>query len=118
VLEEEGPTRHALAAETRWTTTASALLEPRRLPVDLLGECAVDYDARHVGLRDGALHYQRKCTGIPEPRRLYPASDDTFVMKEVDYFNMRFDRRPDGSVSRITGLYLDGRRDESLRDLY
>ena len=59
-------------------------------PLDLLGEYACDYDARHVELRDGALYYHHEGTGIPEPRRLYPVSDDTFV---------------------------DGRRDEGLRDL-
>lgn len=37
------------------------------------------------------------------------SGDDTFVMKEVDYFMMRFDRCSGESVSRITDL--DGQRD-------
>lgn len=106
------------ARRFRWMTEwIDGFLQPRTVPVERLREYAGDYDARHVELREGALHYRREGLGDSTSRRMYPISNDTFVLEDYDFFRLRFERGPDGVINRVTGLYLDGRRDESMRDL-
>ena len=85
------------------------------MTAERLREYEGDFDTRHVELRDGALFYYREGTDDPTPRRLYPISDDTFVLKDFDFFRLRFDRESDGTVHRVVGLYIDGNQDESPR---
>ena len=107
------------ARRFRWKAEwIDGFLNPQTLPVEMLLEYAGDYDARHVELRDGFLHYHREDAGDSTPRRMYPISNDTFVLKDFGFFRLRFERGPDGAVARVTGLYLDGRQDESIRDRF
>lgn len=101
----------------RWRLEwVEALLEPMEVPLERLEAYAGNYETRHVDLRDGTLYYYREGTPDPEPKRLYALSVNTFVMKEADFFRMRFERNLDGKVMRIRGLYMGGREDESPRD--
>ncbi len=61
------------------------------------------------------LFYSREGASTAEPRPLYALSDDTFVLKDVDFFKVRFARGDAGTVDRIVGLYLSGEQDESMR---
>jgi hypothetical protein len=67
-------------------------------------------------MRDGALYYFREGAEIQGQRRLHAISEDTFVLEDEDSFKLRFERGSDGTVSRVTGLYLYGQKDESGRD--
>ena len=90
-------------------------MDPPTLPAELLREYAGDYGERHVEMRDGDLYYYREGANIQSRRRLHPISENTFVLEDENSFKLRFERGPDGSVNRITGLYLDGQQDESRR---
>ncbi len=93
-----------------------ALLDPPTLPAELLREYAGDYGDRHIEMREGALYYFREGSATQNPRRLHAISEDTFVLEDEDSFKLRFERGSDGSVNRVTGLYLYGQKDESGRD--
>jgi hypothetical protein len=86
------------------------------LPAELLREYAGDYGERHVEMRDGALYYFREGAATQSPRRLHAISENTFVLEDENSFRLRFDRGSEGSVNRVTGLYLDGQQDENGRD--
>jgi CubicO group peptidase (beta-lactamase class C family) len=101
----------------RWRLEwVGALLDPPTLPAELLREYAGDYGDRHVEMSDGALYYYREGAANQSPRRLHAISENTFVLDDENSFKLRFDRGSDGSVNRVTGLYLDGQQDESGRD--
>ncbi len=101
----------------RWRLEwVGALLDPPTLPAELLREYAGDYGERHVEMRDGALYYFREGAAIQSPRRLHAISENTFVLEDENSFRLRFDRGSEGSVNRVTGLYLDGEQDENGRD--
>ncbi len=105
------------ARRYRWKAEwIDGFLNPRALPAGTLREYAGDYDARHVELRGEALHYYRDDADDPTPRRMFPISNNTFVLKDYDSFRLRFERGPGGAVDRVTGLYENGRQDESIRD--
>jgi CubicO group peptidase (beta-lactamase class C family) len=93
-----------------------ALLDPVAVPADLLREYAGDYRERHVEMVDGALYYVREGSAVQTPRRLYAISEDTFILEDENSFRLRFERGPDGGVDKVTGLYLEGQKDESKRD--
>ncbi len=92
------------------------LLAPLSLPEEALRRYAGYYGPRHVELRDGSLYYYREGAADVTPRQLYAISDEVFVMKEADFFRLRFHSESDGTVRRITGHYIDGQQDESLRE--
>ena len=62
---------------------------------------------------DGRLTYSRH--GEP-PAALIALTPTIFQHGAADFFRLRFDTDGDGKVFRVTGMYEDGRRDESLRD--
>jgi len=114
---ERSPPGSQSERDFRWRLEwVEALLDPPTLPVELLREYAGDYGERHVELREGALYYFREGSATQNPRRLHAISENTFVLEDEDSFKLRFERGSDGSVNRITGLYLDREKDESGRD--
>ncbi len=106
------PREHHFRWRLEWV---GGLMDPPTLPAELLREYAGDYGERHVEMRDGDLYYYREGANIQSPRPLHPISENTFVLEDENSFKLRFERGPDGSVNRITGLYLDGQQDESRR---
>ncbi len=48
--------------------------------------------------------------------RLEPLGDDWFLVGELDYFRLRFERDDDGRVVRLVGVYDNGRTDANARD--
>jgi CubicO group peptidase (beta-lactamase class C family) len=114
---EHSPPGSQRERDFRWRLEwIGALLDPPTLPAALLREYAGDYGERHVEMRDGVLYYFRERAAIQNPRRLHAISEETFVLEDEDSFKLRFERGSDGSVNRVTGLYLDGQQDESERD--
>jgi tetratricopeptide (TPR) repeat protein len=87
--------------------------DPITLPVEKLKKFVGDYGPRHITMRDNTLFYARD-GGSEIP--LIPISEDTFALKGINYFQIHFVSDEKGEVVKIVGLYLDGRKDESLRD--
>ena len=101
-----------------WATEwVNAIKNPLKVSVDYLKKLEGDYSGRHIRLKDGALYYSRENTAIENYRKLYPLSEDTFVLKEISWFRLRFSKDKKGNIKKITGMYQSGRTDDSLRDL-
>jgi hypothetical protein len=85
-------------------------------PVDILPETmtryAGVYGPRHVTIKEGRLYYQRE--GRKE-YELTALSEDTFTLKTRGIFRLRFVLDESGKTTKVIGLYIDGRTDESLR---
>ena len=92
-------------------------LEAEKNPVTLdertLQSYAGTYGSRKVRLEGGALYYQRE--GRPE-YKLLPMGDDTFMIKETDYFRVKFNRNASGDVVEFVGMYDNGTTDSNKRD--
>ncbi|MDX1387567.1 MAG: serine hydrolase domain-containing protein [Acidobacteriota bacterium] len=102
--------------ELEWRLAwVAAVVEPRDVADTVLREYEGTYGPRRVELHDGVLFYSREGASTAAPRPLYALSDDTFVLKDVDFFKVKFARGAAGTVDRIVGLYLNGEQDESLR---
>jgi retinol-binding protein 3 len=70
------------------------------------------YGPRRVWVENGALHYQR----APQPAwRLAAYADDTFLLEGLESFRLHFVREG-GRVTKLVGLYQDGRITENARD--
>jgi len=105
-------------ADINWATEwVKAIKNPLKLSVDYLKKLEGDYSGRHIRLKDGALYYSRENASIENYRKLYPLSDDTFVLKEISWFHLRFSKDKKGNITKITGIYQGGETDDSLRDL-
>lgn len=76
----------------------------RREAAKLVGS----YGPRRISLEDGRLYYQRE----DGPRHeLSPMGDDRFLVGDIDFFRIRFERDASGRPVRLVGLYADGRTD-------
>jgi hypothetical protein len=49
-------------------------------------------------------------------RELIALSEDTFIIKELSYFRMRFEMDASGMPTKIIGMYEGGQQDESVRN--
>jgi CubicO group peptidase (beta-lactamase class C family) len=87
--------------------------EPVLIPEETLEKYAGDYGPRHVYLRQGRLFYQRD--GRKE-YTLMPLAQDTFSLVGYGVFRLRFVLDEKGKVTKVTGIYLGGQTDESIRD--
>ncbi|MCH5374391.1 MAG: hypothetical protein JJ992_10460, partial [Planctomycetes bacterium] len=75
-----------------------------------------DYGPRHITFDDGRLYYLRDNVEAKNRRELIPLSRDTFVMREIPYFRVRFELDESGRPTKIVGMYEGGAEDESPRD--
>ena len=82
------------------------------IPEDTLRKYAGVYGPRHVRIQDSRLYYQRE--GRKE-YELVPLSQDTFYLKNRGVFRMRFVSDESGKVTKVIGIYIGGRTDESSR---
>lgn len=71
-----------------------------------------EYGERKVIYDNGKLFYQR---GKRQLFEMTLISDDTFMIKEVDYFRVKFDKDSNGNIIGITGIYDDGNTDSTLK---
>lgn len=74
---------------------------------------AGDYGPRHVRMRNGELYYERD--GSTSSTRLTPLGDGVFALESSAVFRIRFVTGDDGRITKIIGLYADGRTDETPR---
>jgi CubicO group peptidase (beta-lactamase class C family) len=87
--------------------------KPILIQEETLEKYAGDYGPRHVYLRQGRLYYKRE--GRKE-YELLPLAKDKFALKGYGDFRLRFVLDKKGKVTKVVGLYLGGRTDESPRD--
>jgi retinol-binding protein 3 len=80
---------------------------------ELLKSYAGKYGERTVYYENGNLYYQRGSRQILE---LTSMSDDTFMLKEIPFFRVKFERDASGKVLSITGIYDNGSIDSTPRD--
>ena len=90
-----------------------AAAAPVTIPEATLRRYRGRYGLRKVTLRHGVLSYARR--GAGREYRLVPMTVDTFALHGLPTFRLRFVSDPDGTVTRVVGLYADGRTDESPR---
>jgi CubicO group peptidase (beta-lactamase class C family) len=93
-----------------------AVEEPASLESDYLAALAGDYGPRHITLDGGRLYYLRDGVAAKNRRELIPLSRDTFVIREIPYFRMRFELDESGRPTRIVGMYEGGAEDSSPRN--
>lgn len=95
---------------------AGRILEDRRHPAELspadLEEYTGTFGPRVIASEGGTLHYRR---GDGPPRELTPVGDDRFLVGDSLSFRVRFERDESGQVTRIVGLYADGREEPHER---
>jgi len=93
-----------------------AIENPPVLPTDHMKALAGDYGPRHIRFENGKLLYLRDNAAAKDYRELIPLSRDTFVIRELSYFRMRFELDASGMPTKIIGMYEGGAQDESVRD--
>lgn len=89
-----------------------AELNAFKADAETLGSFSGNYGERQVTLESGELFYQR--TGRPKVK-LIPMSEDMFMIKEVDYFRVKFIKDSNGNVVELQGLYDNGETDSSKK---
>lgn len=105
-------------ADIDWTMDwVKAIKNPLKLNMDYLEKLEGDFSGRHIRLKEGTLYYFRENASAENYRKLYPLSEDTFVLKEISWFRLHFSKDKKGNIIKITGMYQNGRTDDSLRDL-
>jgi hypothetical protein len=83
-------------------------LNPVVLSESELTQYTGSFGPRRIWREDGVLWYQRE----DRPRyQLVPMGDDQFMLLDLDYFRLRFERGDDGKVARVVGLYDNGYQD-------
>ncbi|MBD3257551.1 hypothetical protein GF377_03885 [candidate division GN15 bacterium] len=87
-------------------------LKAQREMVDLsteeLAEYTGEYGPRRIWLEDDHLKYQR---GEGAVMTLIPMGGDSFMLSEIDFFRIDFERNDDGDVIRLHGRYDQGHQD-------
>lgn len=72
------------------------------------------YGTRSIEFDNGQLYYSRaNRPGRPKLTRL---TESVFAVEGNDSFRIVFDTDGDGRAYKLIGMYLDGRRDENMRD--
>lgn len=90
----------------------NATLKDVNINTDVLKSFAGNYGERKIYYDNGKLYYQRNGK---QKFELTQMSEDTFMMKDVDYFRIKFSMDDKGNVSELIGMYDDGRSDRSER---
>lgn len=87
-------------------------LDAPEISLETLKSYEGEYGERKVTYENGRLYYQR---GKRQTFELTPISEDTFMLMEIEYFRIKFDRDAGGKVIGITGIYDDGHTDNTPR---
>ena len=111
---ELDPDNSSLKRSLSWIKeTIQAEEHPVVVSEAILKKYAGNYGPRHVYFRQGKLYYQRE--GRKE-YELLPLTQDTFALIGYGVFRLRFVLDKDRNVTKVVGIYIEGRTDESLRD--
>lgn len=88
-------------------------LDPTTLTRRELKAYVGSYGPRRIFLEGDALYYQR--ADRPQ-HRLTPMGADLFRVGDLEYFRLEFERDEHGRITRVVGLYDNGRRDANERE--
>ncbi|MEN1728854.1 MAG: serine hydrolase domain-containing protein [Pseudomonadota bacterium] len=80
---------------------------------EMLDDYIGQFGPRVIRREGESLIYSREGASSETP--LLALDEDVFTIEGVHWFRMRFERDESGDVNGITGLYWDGRTDETLR---
>jgi C-terminal processing protease CtpA/Prc len=83
------------------------------ISMDILKSYEGTYGERKITYENGKLFYQRSWRQTYE---MTPISDDTFMIMDIDYFRVKFDKDSNGNVTGITGIYDDGHTDNTPKN--
>lgn len=89
-----------------------AQLQPVTVDSEILKTYAGKYGPRTITFENGDLYYQR----VGRPKfKMIPLSEELFMFKEIEYFRLKVIKE-NGTVTKLMGLYDNGRTDENPRD--
>jgi C-terminal processing protease CtpA/Prc len=88
----------------------TATLNDIEIENTLLKNYSGNYGDRKVFYENGKLFYQRNGR---QKFELTPMSEDTFMIKEVGYFRVKFVKDSSGKITELVGMYDDGKTDRS-----
>ena len=71
------------------------------------------YGPRKIWQEEGKFYYQREGR---QKFELTPMGNDMFLLKDLDYFRIKFKRNKAGAVIEIIGMYDNGRTDSNRRN--
>jgi retinol-binding protein 3 len=71
------------------------------------------YGPRKIWQEDGKFYYLREGR---QKYELTPMGNDMFLLKDLDYFRIKFKRNKAGAVIEIIGMYDNGRTDSTKRN--
>ena len=108
--KEDDPARRAALDWAREGLRAKR--EPAEIPRREASRLVGEYGPRRISMDEGRLYYQRD----EGPRHaLSPMGDDRFLVGDIGFFRIRFERDASGRPVRLVGLYADGRTDSHER---
>jgi hypothetical protein len=93
-----------------------AMATPFAVAEEDLQKLSGDYGPRHFQVKDGALLYMREGGSYADYRPLVPLSPDTFFIKGMTSFRLKFEFDENGYPVKVVGLYEQGGEDESIRN--
>ena len=90
----------------------TATLNDIEIDNTLLKNYSGNYGDRKVYYESGKLLYQRNGR---QKFELTPMSEDTFMIKDLGYFRIKFVKDSSGKITELVGMYDDGKTDRSER---
>lgn len=88
-------------------------LNAPEIDVNTLKSYVGTYGERNITYENGQLYFQR---GWRQTYEMSPISEDTFMLMDMPYFRIKFDKDANGKVIGITGIYDDGHTDNTSKD--
>ncbi len=113
-LDADPAREEAIVPRLAWLQDGLASAEKAYQPdSELLNDYVGQFGPRLIRSSGEGLIYSRQ--GASSDSLLLPLDKDVFTIEGVHWFRMRFNRDDSGRVASITGLYWDGRSDETMR---
>ena len=88
-------------------------LDVSEVDLNTLKSYVGSYGERKITYENGQLYFQR---GWRQTYEMSPISEDTFMLMDIPYFRIKFDRDASGNVTGITGIYDDGHTDNTPKN--
>lgn len=90
----------------------TALLYTPDIEENIMKSYSGTYNDRTITFENGKLYYQRNGR---QKYEMIPMSDDTFMLKDLEHFRIKFIKDASGNSIELNGLYDDGHEDRSKR---
>jgi hypothetical protein len=93
--------------------TITAQLNPVEISSSDFQKYAGDYGPRKIYFENGVLIYERP--GVLGKTRMIPMAADYFMIESRDNFRIKFNTDASGNVISLTGMYMDGYKEENKK---